>query len=455
MGTSGDTGSSVQRRSLGNDAATEAQLRTLVDSLTVEVGALRKDLALHADLSERLAQLREANENLVLASISADDRRDEAEQANRRQNEFLAMLAHELRNPLAPISMAATLLERIPEPTPQLAHLQRVISRQVEQMARLLDDLLDAARISSGKITLTREPVLLSDVIERAVESVAPRIAERGQKLAVELPFVPVVLDGNRVRLTQVFSNLLANASKYTQDGGEIVLAGQHGDGAVRVTVADNGTGMAPDVLPHIFDLFTQGPRSLARSEGGLGVGLNVVRNVVHLHGGEVSATSAGPGNGSAFTVVLPVAGGIGAPKLPAPDDALRSSSCRVLLVEDNIDACATLEAFLCGYGHDVRSVHNGMEGLELAMRGQFDVLICDIGLPGLDGFALMRNLRQVHSGGVQPFAIALSGYCQPEDRQMALDAGFDEFMIKPVDATALLALVARVRPAVLGNTPG
>ncbi|HEY1044753.1 MAG TPA: ATP-binding protein [Telluria sp.] len=420
---------------------TEAQLREAHAALAAEVKALRATLAEHDELSVRMEQMREANQHLVLASISADDRRDEAEATNRRQNEFLAMLAHELRNPLAPISMAGTLLGGVPDASPQLKNLQRVISRQVEQMARLLDDLLDAARISSGKITLTREPVLLSDLVERAVETVAPRIAERRQTLTVNIPASQIVIDGNRVRLTQVFSNLLANASKYTDDGGAIVLSAEAQDGVVTVTLEDNGIGMAPEVLPHIFDLFTQGPRSLARSEGGLGVGLNVVRNIVQLHGGDVRAASAGLGRGSQFCVVLPTSRREAPPQDARSAHPERTTRCRVLLVEDNVDACSTLHSFLEGGGHSVHSVHTGADGLEQALHGDFDVIVCDIGLPGLDGYALMRNLKSAMTGA-RPFAVALSGYGQPEDRQMGMAAGFDEFLVKPVDALALLALI-------------
>ncbi|HEU4853042.1 MAG TPA: hybrid sensor histidine kinase/response regulator [Telluria sp.] len=421
---------------------TEAGLRELVGSLQGELQALREVAAAHAEVADRLEQLREANQNLVLATVSADNRRDEAEQANRRQNEFLAMLAHELRNPLAPISMAATLLERVPDASPQLRQLQNVIGRQVEQMARLLDDLLDAARISSGKITLTLEPVLLADVIERAVETVAPRIAERGQALALSIPGQAIVIEGNRVRLTQVFSNLLSNASKYTQDGGEIAFAAECDGDTVRVTLRDNGTGIAADVIPHIFDLFTQGPRSLARSEGGLGVGLNVVRNLVHMHGGEVTAHSVGLGAGSTFTVTLPVSTCVPDRQDPPEGRPEGAASWGIVLVEDNVDACDTLHAFLSFAGHSVRSTYTGTSGLEAALLDSCDVLVCDIGLPGLDGYSLVRALRAARPGR-RPYAIALSGYCQPEDRVLALEAGFDEFMVKPADPAALLALIA------------
>ncbi|GGY57356.1 hybrid sensor histidine kinase/response regulator [Pseudoduganella albidiflava] len=383
--------------------------------------------------------LREANSHLVQATVTAQTLQDEAEATNRRQNEFLAMLAHELRNPLAPISMAAAMLERMPDMTPELATLRNVISRQTEHMARLLDDLLDAARISSGRITLDVAPVTLADVIERAVETVQPRIVERAQRLEVRVTAPELTLNGDRVRLTQVFSNLLGNASKYTQDGGQLVLEAGAGAAGVRVTVSDNGTGIAADVLPHIFDLFTQGPRSLARSEGGLGVGLNVVRNLVHMHGGTVQGDSAGPGRGSVFTVDLPAGEPMPAtPEHPAAP-AVSHEACRVLLVEDNVDVCDTLKGFLMLDAHDVTAAYDGSAGLALAQGGGFDVLICDIGLPGLDGLEVIRRLR---AGGDRVFAVALSGYGQAQDRANALAAGFDEYLVKPVRPDSLLELI-------------
>ncbi len=415
-----------------------ADLDQLRDDDPPDVAGLRA--ALHQARFEN-GLLREANTHLVQATVNAQTLQDEAEAANQRQNEFLAMLAHELRNPLAPISMAAAMLERLPAPSPELTALRSVISRQTEHMARLLDDLLDAARISSGRITLDVAPVTLADVVERAVETVQPRIVERGQRLAVRLTAPDLTLDGDRVRLTQVFSNLLANASKYTQDGGQITLeagAGE-GEGRVQVTVGDNGTGIAADVLPHIFDLFTQGPRSLARSEGGLGVGLNVVRNLVHMHGGTVLGHSAGPGLGSIFTVDLPS----GAPMPAAPrDDASvqpAHEACRVLLIEDNVDVCDTLKGFLELDAHDVTAAYDGIAGLALAQAGGFDMLICDIGLPGLDGLEVIRRLR---AGGERVFAVALSGYGQAQDRANALAAGFDDYLVKPVRPDSLLALI-------------
>jgi len=410
-----------------------------VDSDNAELQTARAE---NAALQSLIAQLREANEHLVLATVSAQTQQDEAEAANRRQNEFLAMLAHELRNPLAPISTAAAILERVPDANAELAQLRSIISRQVEHMARLLDDLLDAARISSGKITLSRQAVPLAEVIERAVEAVQPRITQRRQHLHVHAATAPLALHGDRVRLTQVLSNLLSNASKYTPDGGEVHLQAEPGPDCITITVRDNGTGITAEVLPHIFDLFTQGPRSLDRPEGGLGIGLNVVRNLVQMHGGQVGAHSAGAGCGSSFTVTLPALQGAvpDAPSLPAPPAA--AAPRRVLLVEDNRDAADTLAALLSLDQHAVDIAYDGHEGLALAQGGTYEIIICDIGLPGLDGLQLMRALRAA-PGGTRPYTIALSGYGQDADRGRAQAAGFNDYLVKPVAHTALLAALA------------
>jgi signal transduction histidine kinase/ActR/RegA family two-component response regulator len=409
-------------------------------SLPDEVATLIKSAQEKAELETLLAQLREANQNLVLATVNAQSRRDDAEEANRRQTEFLAMLAHELRNPLAPIGMAASLMSRTANASPQMLSLAQVIARQVEHMSHLLDDLLDAARISSGKITLSLQPVLLTEIVEQAIETVAPRMRERGQQLLVELA-APVVMHADRVRLTQVFTNLLANACKYTPDGGVIKLATDSDGDQVVITVEDNGSGIDTELLPYVFDLFIQGPRSLARSEGGLGVGLNVVRNLVGLHGGRVDAYSAGPGLGSSFTVVLPVCEEPPVALQATRRTARTASVMNLLLIEDNVDACDTLRHLLTLEGHQVQTAYDGNSGLAAALEGSFDALICDIGLPGLDGMELVKRLRR-SANGRRPYAIALSGYCQAEDRSRALEAGFDHYCVKPVSAEALIALL-------------
>ena len=438
MGTFDDAADGFEERPLmGEEAAREGTLRGRIAALEAQV-----------------EQLREANEHLVLATVSAQSLRDLAEATNRRQTEFLAMLAHELRNPLAPLSMAASLMGSAGAPgaSPlQLAQVAGVVRRQVDHMARLLDDLLDAARISSGKITLSLRPLGLAEALDQAVETVTPRIRERGQRLDVALPGEALAIDGDPVRLIQVFTNLLGNASKYTGDGGHIVLrAWREGEEAV-VAVSDNGGGIAPEMLPLVFDLFMQGPRSLARSEGGLGIGLNVVRNLVGMHGGSVAADSAGEGQGSTFTVRLPLCSGGAQPADTPPGAGAADGRRRILLIEDNVDACDILRALLEGAGHEVAVAYDGCAGLEAARARRHEILICDIGLPGMDGLQVMAQLRreQAQDGvGWRPFAVAISGYGQSEDRARAFAAGFDRYLVKPAAPEVLLGLVAEAREA-------
>jgi signal transduction histidine kinase/ActR/RegA family two-component response regulator len=454
MGTYDESNAGSQQRSLmGNEnslggALREQELLRRIAVLEAELSHSRILARERERLAEQIEQLREANENLVMAAVSAQSLRDLAEATNRRQTEFLAMLAHELRNPLAPLSMSASLLQSIggaPGTGGKLAHVAGVVRRQVDQKARLLDDLLDAARISSGKITLSVRPLALTGALDQAVETVAPRIRERGQQLELELPGEPLTIDGDPVRLTQVFANLLGNASKYTRDGGRIVLRAWRAGEEVIVQVSDNGAGIAPEMLPQIFDLFIQGPRSLARSEGGLGIGLNVVRNLVGMHGGSVSADSAGEGQGSTFTVRLPLSGAAAPVAEIAAGPSAAEGACRILLIEDNVDACDTLRTLLELAGHEVDAAYDGQAGLAAAQARRYDILICDIGLPGLDGLEVIARVRSAQDG-VAPFAIALSGYGQNEDRERALGCGFDRYLVKPAAPDALLELVGEAR---------
>jgi len=443
----GEDTSSLQRPSNNDEQGedtpvVEQVLLRRIDALEGEVAALRAEARRRQELEALVEQLREANGNLVTAAIRAQASRDDAEETNRRQNEFLAMLAHELRNPLVPISMSASLLDRGSGVGHQ-ARLSQVIQRQVEHMARLLDDLLDAARLSLGKITLDVQPLDLKAVIDQAVETVQPRIRERAQHLELRLPPELVAVEGDPVRLTQVFTNLLSNASKYTQDGGWIRLAVERGDEIV-VSIADNGSGMAPETIVHVFELFTQGPRTLARSEGGLGVGLNVVRNLVGMHGGSVCVSSPGVGAGSVFTVRLPLAPDH-APAEPGESaPQAKTGGQRILVVEDNTDACEVLRMLLDIEGHHVDVAADGHAGLALALAGNYDAIVCDIGLPGIDGYELIARLRE-GSTGAAPLAVALSGYGHANDRERAIAAGFDRYLVKPVGPAALLeALGAR-----------
>jgi signal transduction histidine kinase/CheY-like chemotaxis protein len=422
-------------------AETLAQLRVRLLVLTEENALLRKEALRHAERAALVEQLREANQNLMLAAVQAQNLRDDAVASSHRQDEFLAMLAHELRNPLAPISLASALLGKLPSPTAQLRDLQAIIERQVRHLARLLDDLLDAARINNGKITLLREAVPLRELIGRAVDAVQVRMLERHQELKVDLPQA-MVIEGDAVRIVQVFSNLLVNASKFTADGGVVSIHGGERRGDAIVTISDTGVGIDPAAMPHIFDLFTQGPRTLARAEGGLGVGLNVVRNIVHLHGGEVSALSNEVTGGTTFTVRLPLSG-TPPPLPPPPRPELRAQrGRRILLVEDNRDASATLRTVLEGEGHTVTVAYDGITGLIRARSEPFEVLVCDIGLPGLDGMELLTRLRKENDLPI-PFAIAVSGYGQAEYRTRAIVAGYGQYFVKPVDIEALLNLIS------------
>ncbi len=424
----------------GNEQSTpESRLA----QLERENAQLRRELEASSTLA---VSLREANAHLVLAAVDAQTSRDDAEETNRRQNEFLAMLAHELRNPLVPISVSASLLERAPAASLPLARITGVIQRQVDHMARLLDDLLDAARLSSGKITLAVEPLRLAEILEHAAETIMPRMRERRQVLDITHGEDDLVVDGDRVRLTQVFTNLLNNASKYTQDGGRIGITVACDEG-VAVTIDDNGSGMSEETIGRAFELFTQGPRTLARSEGGLGVGLNVVRNLVNMHGGSVTAASAGLGQGSSFTVSLPLST-TSAPcdDVPAVAGAVVSAR-RILIIEDNDDASDVMRMLLEFEGHQVEIAGDGHAGLALALEGRFDAIVCDIGLPGIDGLELMTRLRAAPSA-LRPLTVALSGYGQPQDRERALAAGFDRYLVKPVAPGALFDALAGAVPA-------
>ena len=419
----------------------EAQYCAELARLTDEVSRLRTFKTERDALLAQNQLLCGANENLVLATLEAQALRDEAKAANRRQSEFLAMLAHELRNPLAPICMAGSMLAKMPSPSPQLLSVQKIIERQDKHLSRLLDDLLDAARINSGKITLVSSPMRLADQLSSAIETVQLRITERCQRLELHVPSEDIMLYGDSVRLAQVFSNLLVNASKFTQNGGKIVLSAWVDSDKVTITVADNGVGIPAEVIPNIFSLFTQGPRSLARSEGGLGIGLNVVRNVVEMHAGTVEASSPGPGHGSVFTLILPLSVAAAPRAVLAQEEDLGRHCHRILLVEDNRDANEMLSMFLRSEGHAVVSAFDGPTGLATARAQHFDVLVCDIGLPGMDGYSLIRALRDT-AGKKVPSAIAVSGYGQIEDRARAIEAGFEQYLVKPIDAGALLKLI-------------
>ncbi len=368
--------------------------------------------------------------------------------ADRRKDEFLAMLAHELRNPLAPIRNAVQILRIRAPQDPQLRSTGDMIGRQVRHLARLVDDLLDVSRVTQGKVLLRREPVELSQVVSDGIELAQPFVEAKGHSLTVDVESARgLMVMGDATRIAQIVGNLLDNAAKYTEEGGRIgVHAMREGDRAV-VRVTDNGVGIAGELLPRIFDLFTQAEQSLDRAQGGLGIGLSLVRTMVELHGGTVEAKSAGLGAGSEFIVRLPIADVAAATvkspeRKPAAEAATSARSRRVLIVEDNVDSAESLKTLLELDGHDVRAVHEGASALAMVESFAPDIALLDLGLPLMNGFDLARSLRALPSTR-DATLIALTGYGQSEDRKKSKDAGFDHHMVKPVDPVKLAAIVA------------
>lgn len=393
-----------------------------------------------------IMQLREANQNLVLATFGAQDMQASAEATTVRQTEFLAMLAHELRNPLQPLAMANDLLGKKVGLDPQLVDVHGVIGRQVAHMARLIDDLLDASRVSSGKITLQLAPILLSEIIASAVEVGQASISQRQQVLSVSMPKEALVIEGDLVRLTQVFANLLLNASKFTHEFGHIDIVVRRHDDLVEIAVSDDGAGIALDIQPFIFDLFTQGFRSLERAQGGLGIGLSLVRIITQLHGGTVDVFSAGVGFGSQFVLQLPLSS-----LAPPPQDlqavpAAHASPRRILLIEDNADAAEMLALLLTQDGHHVDVRNDGPSGLRAALDAPYDVIVCDIGLPGMDGFQVISSARAALPAPL-PCFVAASGYSQLGQFDRAGEAGFDHYLVKPINIDALSKIITATVP--------
>jgi len=362
--------------------------------------------------------------------------------ANRRKDEFLAMLAHELRNPLAPIRNAVQFLKMQEAIEPKLTLSINVIDRQVTHMAQLLDDLLDVARISHGKITLKAERFELSDIVNNAIETSLPLIESRGQELIISQAAPPQWIEGDRVRLAQVLSNLLNNAAKYTNEGGKITLSAMREGSDVIIEIRDTGIGISSDILPHIFDLFTQADRSLAHSQGGLGLGLTLVRQLVEIHGGGVTAASAGIGQGSTFRVRLPAL----SIESSATESALTKSALpmpkfRILVVDDYTDAAESLSMLLQAEGHEVETADCGVMAIEQAQVFHPQVVLLDIGLPDLDGYEVAKRLRALPETR-DAILIALTGYGQAEDIERSQSAGFNHHLLKPLDFRKLSALL-------------
>ncbi len=366
-------------------------------------------------------------------------------QADRTKDEFLAMLAHELRNPLAPIRNALHIMRGSELQDPALVEACAVVERQVQQLAGIVDDLLDLFRILHHKLQLRTETLDLAELVRQTVEDHRCSLEARQLTLNLEAPTEPVWIQGDRVRLTQVLSNLLHNAEKFTNAGGQVSvrLATEPGEQRAAVSVQDTGIGIEPGMLPHVFETFIQADQSLDRSRGGLGLGLALVKGLVELHGGRVKASSPGLGHGAEFGFWLPL------DSQPRPSTrnyssgplAISSRRLKILIVEDNLDAARTLGRLLTRYGHEVTMAHTGRAGVEAARERHPEVVLCDLGLPEMDGFEVARTLRK-DPDTADARLIAVSGYGQDEDRRRSEEAGFDLHLTKPVDPADLQRLL-------------
>jgi PAS domain S-box-containing protein len=388
--------------------------------------------------------------NLALSLLSVDDNviigivvtdltdlkiQKDLLEANRRKDEFLAMLAHELRNPLAPIRNAVAILNYLDSTDEKLIYSRNIIDRQVTHLTRLVDDLLDVSRITRGMIDLVLEPVELAVIIAQAVETSRSLFEARNQQFTVVMPPLGLRVRADATRLAQVVSNLLNNAAKYTDDGGLIVLETEREGAEFLIRVRDNGIGIPAELLPCIFDLFIQGNRALARSEGGLGIGLTLVRRLVEMHEGTVEAHSHGLGTGSQFVVRLPsLEASAESPAEPATQRIGQSgtNACRILVVDDNKDNANSLAKLLQFSGHEVQVSYDGLQGLEMARSHRPQIVLLDIGLPGMSGYEIAGHIRAT-SGLEKTLLIAMTGYAQEEDKARSLRAGFDRHLCKPV----------------------
>jgi signal transduction histidine kinase len=420
----------LHRKTRESEQANRALLVEVAERTRAQEQLLKLNDELEQRVNERTAELLRAN-----AAVRESDR---------QKDEFLAMLSHELRNPLAPIRNSVEILRMVGTKEPALIAARDMIDRQVTHMVRLVDDLLDVSRVSRGKIQLQKMPIDLATVVQHAVETSRQLIDARRHELSVTMPKDPVRIEGDFTRLAQVVVNLLENAAKYTEEGGKVWLTVETPDNQAVIRVRDTGRGIDPPVLKRLFDLFYQADRDLDRSEGGLGIGLSLVQRLVQMHGGTVEAHSAGRGRGSEFVVCLPGISATAGELRPAPIGAPARASrrARILVVDDNLDSAESMAMLLRIDGHDVITAHDGREALEVALRERPDVVLLDLGLPGLNGYQVCEALR---SGGLkETLIVATTGYGQKEDRQRSHEAGFDAFEVKPVAMPAIRELLAK-----------
>ncbi len=419
----------LYRRTRESTAANVALLTEVAERRRVEEELRKLQNDLERRVAERTAELLAAND--ALQQIQSELRASDT-----RKDHFLAMLGHELRNPLAAIRYAIAILHQSRPESPELSWCGEVIERQSDHLTKLVNDLLDVSRVSRGQIQLEKTTFDLAVAVQEAVETCQPLIDARRHELTVTPSPKPLFVEGDRTRLTQVFANLINNAAKYTDEGGRISITLSGEEGAAKravVRVRDNGRGLDADAIGKLFDLFYQANVNLDRSDGGLGVGLALVRSLVEMHGGMVEARSAGLGKGSEFIARLPIAGDPAPRRANKTPAVLESSSVplRILVVDDNVDAARSLAMMLKILGHQVLLSHDGPEALATALREKPDVILLDIGLPGMNGYEVCRSLRQ--QGMTAQLIVAITGYSQDKDRQVAAEAGFDKYLVKPV----------------------
>lgn len=413
---------------LGNVTLLERPVRVpaLVSAVRSALRARRRQYQIRDHLSEN---------NRVAAALM---------EADRRKDEFLAILAHELRNPLAPLRNALEAMRLKPHDREAASWARALMERQVAQMVRLIDDLLDLSRVSRGRIELRHERSDLATLVQGALDVCGPSIANAGHRLTVELPGTPMPLVCDPTRVVQVICNLLSNAVKYTPPGGHITLSARRRDDLFEVSVRDTGIGIPSDMLARVFDMFTQIPHAIERSQGGLGIGLTLVKRLVELHGGQVEAKSVGPGLGSEFIVRLPerMTDRAAPVVVAALADKVRSPKQRILVADDNRDAADSLAVMLRIAGHDVRTAYDGHQALDVAETFKPSLALLDLGMPRVNGHDTARRLRETEHGR-NIVIIALTGWGQPEDRNRSLAAGFDHHLVKPVDPSMLERLLA------------
>ncbi|WP_332825050.1 response regulator [Ramlibacter sp.] len=421
----------------------------------VNPAVLRSKVAVFAELHKKTRQLEMANRQLSDLNESLDQRVRERTRelqesearlmdASRRKDEFLATLAHELRNPLSPMRNAVHFLKLRGPATQDVQWSSDVIDRQVAAMGRLIDDLMDVSRINQGRIELRRAVVSLDEVLADAVETIQPQIDGSGHKLTVIEPPGRLMVDADRGRLSQVFMNLLSNAAKYTDPGGQIEVRVVSEAGHAVVSFHDSGIGIQSHRLEAVFDMFSQEEPAISRSRGGLGIGLSLTRKLVQLHGGNVTAHSDGPGKGSVFVVRLPLVAATVEPEAPGQDamPAAAGGALRILVADDNQDAAETMSVLLEVMGHEVRRVHDGEAALDMVTAFDPQLVLLDIGMPKLNGYEACRSIRE-RDGHAARTLVAVTGWGQPQDLKSSSDAGFDHHLVKPVDIDTLVRLIA------------